>query len=305
MEATLYNWYRNKKVLVTGGAGFIGSHIVDLLVELGAEVTVLDNLITGNLENLSRSYNKITFIKDDITDYKICLETSEKQELLFHCAAQVSVPESVEKPDVCHTTNITGIFNILEAARQNKLERVIFSSSSAVYGPQEKPCTENTHGNPTSPYGFSKCIGELYCKQYAQIYGLKTLCLRYFNVFGPRQNPHSSYSGVVAQLRYKMANNLPITLFGDGRQMRDFIPVTEVARANIQLAALPEEFLDGQALNIASGKSISLLELIDQLRQEFPQYQQELSFAPARPGDIYYSAADCSKLKKFLDLISL
>lgn len=294
------NFYHNKPVLVTGGAGFIGSHITEQLVNIGARVTVLDNLSTGKLTNLDAVIDKITFITGDITDYQTCLQATHNQSIVFHGAAVVSVPESVAQPILCHEINTQGVNTLLEAARSNIVNRVLFSSSSAVYGAQNSTCSEETLCAPTSPYGFSKLMGELYCQQYAQVYGLKTLCLRYFNVYGPRQNAQGAHAGVVAKLRQHMANNQPITLFGDGLQTRDFSPVGDIAAANITLGALPPEYFTGQAINIARGTSITLLELIEQLRKEFVDYNQPITFSNPRTGDILHSAADCTKLHKTL-----
>ena len=296
---SVQEFYTNRAVLVTGGAGFIGSHIVDLLVNYGAQVTVLDNLSTGNLANLATVLSAIQFIKGNITDFQTCLEATQNQSVIFHCAALVSVPESVASPQICHEINVHGLNNILEAARINNVERVLFSSSSAVYGAQEEPCGEEMVCKPTSPYGFSKLMGELYCQQYYQVYGLPTLCLRYFNVYGPRQKHEGPYSSIMAKLQHQLAHNQPITLFGDGSQTRDFVSVEKVAAANIQLAT-SKTICTGQAINIAQGVSMSLLELIKQLKQKFPDYKHPIAFGPPRPGDIQHSQADCTKLQSLL-----
>jgi len=293
--------YRHTSVLVTGGAGFIGSHLVERLVTLGAQVTVLDDLSTGNLANLASVSHDITFVKGSVTDFETCLTATANKKIIFHLAAFVSVPKSLEAPYECHETNVEGTFNLLESARINGTERFVFSSSSAVYGATEKPCVETMPCNPESPYGFSKLIGELYCKQFAHNFGLDTICLRYFNVFGERQNPQGDYAAVVAKFKEQIHNNRPITIFGDGLQKRDFVPVATVVDANIQLGALPKEQLRGDVVNIGSGKSITLLELIDMLAQEHPEYAQQIRFAAARPGDLRYSQADCSKYQSVTD----
>ena len=192
------NDYTNKKVVVTGGAGFIGSHLVEALVNHNAQVIVLDNLTTGTKENLSTIFNKITFIEGDIRNSKTCLQALQGTSIVFHLAAQVSVPESVKNPRFCFETNVSGTFNLLEAAQKNNIKRFIFSSSCAVYGDQKKPCKESLTCHPTSPYAWSKFFGEQLCQQYSETFLLPTLCLRYFNVYGPRQHPHSEYSGVIA-----------------------------------------------------------------------------------------------------------
>lgn len=285
---------KNKKVLVTGGAGFIGSHLVEKLVELGANVTVLDNLSTGSLTNLQKVSNAITFIKGDIKTLNDCLSAARDCQIIFHLAAHVSVPESLQNPKECYETNVIGTLHMLEAARQNSIKRFIFSSSAAVYGPKEELCHEESICQPESPYGHSKLIGELLCQDYWHDYGVQTICLRYFNVFGNRQNPHGSYAAVVCKFKQCMQQNKPITIFGDGLQTRDFIGVDSVVDANIQLA-MSADHNAGTIFNIGTGQSISLLELITQLKKEFPFYVHKPIFKPARQGDIKHSRADCSK----------
>lgn len=284
-------FYNNLPVLVTGGAGFIGSHLVKKLVELGAQVTVLD--IKKNREkNLKEVRDKINFIQASVTDFDICLAAAKNKKAVFHLAAQVSVPESVEDPQECHNTNINGTFNLLEACRINNTPRFIFSSSAAVYGPTEKICSEKNECHPASPYGTSKLVGELLCKQYAHNYGLQTICLRYFNVFGKNQNPNGAYAAVVAKFTDQMEQNKPITIFGDGTQTRDFIPVQNVVEANLFLGMQDKKIMNGRHINIATGKSITLLELLKTLKKEFPRYNHEPQFQPARKGDIKHSQAD-------------
>ena len=290
-------FYKNLPVLVTGGAGFIGSHITQKLVELGAQVTVIDNLSTGNIENLKNIKQHITFIEKDIINIDNCVEATRGQAIIFHLAAFISVPESIKNPAKCHEINVNGTFNILHAAQMNNVQRFVFSSSSAIYGSIEGICKETMTPHPESPYGTSKLIGEYYCKQFADNFGLHTVALRYFNVFGERQNPNGAYAAVIAKFKNLMKQNKPVTIFGDGLQTRDFIPVANVVEANLTIAMLPKTFMNGQVFNIATGKSINLLELIDMLKKEFPLYNQEILFQPARIGDIKHSSADCSKYK--------
>lgn len=293
--APMEQFYRGKNVLVTGGCGFIGSHIAEKLVDLGAHVTILDDLSTGFLHNIESIKNKVTLIIASITDPNICKNTTKNKDIIFHLAAFISVPQSVEEPLVCHNVNINGTLNLLEAARINNVQRFVFSSSSAVYGSTNDIAKETDPCIPTSPYGMSKRVGELYCQQYAQHYGLKTICLRYFNVYGPRQDPNGPYAAVVAKFTYQMKHNLPITIFGDGKQTRDFIPVTDVANANLQCGMLNADLMNGQPFNIATGQSINLFELIELLKQQFPNYTEQILFGPPRPGDTKDSQADCSK----------
>ena len=293
------NFYKNILVLVTGGAGFIGSHIVEKLVELQAKVTVIDNLSTGSLENLKNVKDKITFIKGDITDFQTCLQATKDKSVIFHLAAFISVPESVKNPDKCYDINIEGTKNLLKAAATNQVERFVFTSSSAVYGSRDDRCKEGDTAQPESPYGFSKLMGEMWCKEYCQSFGLKTVCLRYFNVYGPRQSDTGGYAAVVAKFKSLMAQNKPLTIFGDGNQTRDYIPVQDVAMANIKLGMMPN--LTGDIYNIATGKSINLFELIEILKSDFPDYTGQIEFQPARDGDIKHSSADVSKYKNALE----
>lgn len=289
------NFYKDTRVLVTGGAGFIGSHIVHKLVDLGAQVTVLDDLSSGNLENLKDIKHKINFINKSIVNLDSCLQATANQKVIFHLAAFISVPESIEDPKRCHEINVNGMFNILEAARLNNVKRFVFSSSAAVYGPTENICKENMPFDAQSPYGTTKAIGELYCKQFATNFGLNTIVLRYFNVFGERQNPDGAYAAVVAKFTDLMKQDKPVTIFGDGLQTRDFIPVADVVEANLTVAMLDDHEMNGQVFNIGTGKSINLLELVNMLKKDHPSYDQEIQFKPARAGDIKHSSADCSK----------
>lgn len=287
--------YINKKIVVTGGAGFIGSHLCESLLRNGAHVTVLDNLSTGSYENMASFIDSITFIKGDITDYATCLQATKAADIVFHLAAFVSVPESLEHPFACHTTNVTGTVALLEALRANNVARCVFSSSSSVYGNHTDACDELSDCRPTSPYGYSKLIGELYCRQYATSFNLKTVCLRYFNVFGERQNPHGPYAGVVAKFRHNMEHNLPLTIFGDGSQSRDFVSVEKVVEANMRLALLPDQQMNGDSYNIASGTGTTIQELVTQLLKKYPNYSGPISYQPQRNGDLYSSKAHCYK----------
>lgn len=209
----------------------------------------------------------------------------------------ISVVKSCEDPLLCHAINVDGTANMLEAARINNVERLIFSSSAAVYGTRTEPCTEDSPCAPTSPYGFSKLIGEELCKQYAQL-GVHTACLRYFNVFGPRQNNAGPYGTVMAIFNQCFKENKPLVIFGDGTQTRDFVPVHFVAEANMRIGLLPTEKMNGNIFNVASGKSLSLLELVEQMKKQNPQFNAPVLFKPARPGDIKHSIAKVDKYYK-------
>ncbi|MCX5922647.1 MAG: NAD-dependent epimerase/dehydratase family protein [Candidatus Dependentiae bacterium] len=288
------HFYHNMLVVITGGCGFIGSHLAEKLVDLGARVTIVDDLSTGDLENIKNIKDKVTFINKSIVDKEVCLAATKDAEIIFHLAAFISVPQSLEQPDVCHATNVDGTLNMLEAARINGAKRFVFSSSSAVYGNKNEPCSEEMSCNPESPYGYSKLIGELYCQQYAKNFGINTVMLRYFNVYGERQNPNGAYAGVVAKFAHQIHNNLPITIFGNGLQTRDFTPVARVVDANLRLGMLADS-VPGQIFNIATGHSVTLLELVEQLKKDAPGYQFPVTFMPARQGDIKHSSAQCTK----------
>lgn len=289
------NFYQGVPVLVTGGCGFIGSHLVEKLVSLGAEVTILDDLSSGNKENIASVVDKVICVDGSITNFDLCLEATRNKKIIFHLAAFVSVPMSTEDPHLCHTINVIGTQNILEAARINNVKRFVFSSTCAIYGESTLPCHENMQPAPISPYGFSKLIGEMYCKEYAQVYDMETVSMRYFNVYGPRQNPHGHYAGVIAKFMHNMERDLPITIFGDGTQTRDYVPVQTVVEANVMLGMCEKQRIQGEIFNVATGQSVTLLEVADSLKKQYADYKNETIFMPARPGDVKYVSADCSK----------
>lgn len=297
---TLSTHYLNRHVLVTGGAGFIGSHLVETLVELGAKVTVLDNLSTGKLSNLNSVLDQIEFIAGDIRDPQLCRTICQNQEFIFHQAAFISAPESTEKPYDCYEINVQGTLNLLEAAQLNKVTKFIYASSAAVYGETDQTCHESLPTHPASPYGLSKLIGEQYCQSYHQIYHLQSLSLRYFNVWGDRQDPNGSYAAAVAKFKHQMAQDLPITIYGDGQQTRDFIHVSQVVKANLTLATLDSNNLNGQPVNIATGQSSTLLQMIEQLKTLYPQYSGPIIFKPTRAGDIKNSSANNQKVRRLM-----
>jgi len=298
-------FYKHRKVLVTGGAGFIGSHLVEALVAAEADVTVLDNLSTGKKENLETVWQKICFIEGDIRSFKTCVAATAGQDLVFHQAAFVSAPESIEKPYECYEINVNGTLNLLNASHCTGTKKVVFASSAAVYGNTDAPCHEEQGCDPNSPYGVSKLAAEKYCQIYFQKYGLETICLRYFNVWGERQRADLKYPGALANFRDRIEKNLPITIYGDGSQTRDFINVAAIVQANLKLARLPSDQLNGQSINIASGTSKSLLEMIELLKASEPKYNLPISFEPARPGDIKSSAAINQKLQSLIDRFNL
>lgn len=282
-----HNW------LITGGTGFIGSHIAHLLVENGQKVFVFDNLSTGNLKNLEDIKQNITFIQGDTTNKNDLEKLPKNIDYILHLAAQISVPQSVENPEETFFINTQGTVNILEFAKSIKAKKVVLSSSAAIYGDKTiPPCKEDAAPACQSPYALSKLQGEELLKMYNLLYSLPTVCLRYFNVFGPRQNPNSAYAAVIAKFVDCFIKKQPLTVFGDGKQTRDFIFVKDIARANIFAA---QNLDKGEVYNIATGKHYTLLELIEILSTLFG-YTPEIIFNPERAGDIKESFADTSKI---------
>jgi UDP-glucose 4-epimerase len=287
-----------KKVLVTGGAGFIGSHTVDLLLAGNVAVRVLDNLSSGHRDNLPDSHPLLEFIEGDIKDQETVRESLRGVSHCLHLAAQVSVEASLQDPLNSAMQNIIGFLNVQNAARAEGLQRLVFASSAAIYGePNQIPLPEDTEKTQLSPYGLEKQVNEEYADLYHRIHGFSTLGLRYFNVYGPRQDPKSPYAGVIALFADRIAENKVLCVYGDGKQTRDFIYVGDVARANI--AAL-DSHVTG-ACNIGTGKQITLLELIDIL-SKITGNQCEVSFKPPREGDIRESLAKVEKMNQVIGI---
>ena len=288
-----------KRVLVTGAAGFIGCNLTNELLELGAEVIGIDNFFNGKLENLEDAldHKKFKFVKGDIRDLNFLLEIFNDIEIIFHQAAFTSVPLSVQMPTSCSDVNINGILNILNAARIRDIDKVIFASSSAVYGDTPTlPKSENMKTQPISPYGVSKLACEGYMQIYHYLYGLKTTSLRYFNVFGPRQKD-SPYSGVIAIWLGKIIKNEDLIIFGNGEQSRDFTYIKDVVKANL-LAA--EYDVAGKILNIAAGSPIKLTDLAKLMLNITNKENLKIIYDDPRPGDILHSYADISLAQKLL-----
>ncbi|MCS7201510.1 MAG: SDR family oxidoreductase [Dictyoglomus sp.] len=286
------------KFLVTGGAGFIGSHIVEELVKEGGKVIVLDNLSTGKEENLNFIRNKIIFIKGDIRDLELLLSITKNVDYIFHEAALTSVVESIENPEKCNEVNITGTLRVFIAGLKNQVKRIIYASSSAVYGNDPiTPKKEDMKLEPISPYAISKYVGELYMKFFYEIYKLEIVSLRYFNVYGPRQDPNSPYSAVIPKFITSLLKKEPPTIYGDGEQTRDFIFVEDVVSANIQ--AIRGKGIEGKIFNISSGKRISIKELFLKLK-ELIKVDVEPIYAPERRGEVRDSMGDITLAKKHL-----
>jgi UDP-glucose 4-epimerase len=284
--------------LVTGGAGFIGSNIAESLVERGDKVRVLDNFSAGFEHNLTAIADDIELIRGDVTNVEDVEPAVQGVDCIFHHAALASVPLSVERPldtnDVC----VTGTLNVLDAARRAGVRRVVYAASSSAYGNTPKPTKqENDLPCPLSPYAVAKLAGEQYCQAFWQTYGLETVALRYFNIFGPRQDPHSPYSAVIPLFITRLLTDNPPIVFGDGTQTRDFCFVKNVAHAN--LLAADAEQAPGHVINIADGRSTSLLELIQALN-ELLGTKVKPKFEAPRAGEVMHSLADISVARDLL-----
>lgn len=275
--------------LVTGGAGFIGSHIVAKLLEEGHEVVILDDLSNG-----SNLHPKAQHIKASITDEKALLEATKGCHTVFHLAAEISVPKSLENPQATLEVNAQGTLKLLQAMQTNQVQNIVYSSTSAVYGDTGQ--TKNHEDQvpmPLSPYAYGKVMGEYYIKTFHSLYGIKGSILRYFNVYGPGQDPNSPYAAVIPIFKRKVQNQEPITIFGDGLQSRDFIHVSDVVQANLLAMQKPQ---DAAVINIASGRSVTLNELAALLSQPNTQIEH----LAERPGDIKFSEAKTQKAKELL-----
>ncbi len=286
------------RYLVTGGAGFIGSNTVDELVRRGHGVVVLDDLSAGKEENLAEVRNKITFVKGSITDLETLQKVTHQADYVIHLAARTSVPRSVKDPIETNRTNVDGTLNVLIAARDNKVKRIVYAASSSAYGETPTlPKTEDMQPQPISPYGVSKFAGELYAQTFGRCYGLENVSLRYFNIFGPRQDPDSPYSGVLSRFATAFLDDVQPTIFGDGNQTRDFTYVENAVQANLLACEAPGVM--GEVFNIGTGHSISLNQTMELFRRLSGKQLQAHCEAP-RDGDIRDSLADISRAKEIL-----
>ncbi|MEZ5162215.1 MAG: SDR family NAD(P)-dependent oxidoreductase [Fimbriimonadaceae bacterium] len=287
----------SETVLVTGGAGFIGSHLCEALVKQGRKVLVLDDLSNGFRENISPLEAQIEFIEGSITDNDLVDELVSRAKVVFHMAAISSVPKTIYEPEIGHSVNATGTFNIIEACR-NSGAHMVYSSSAAVYGDTpEHPKTENSNKEPISPYAGQKFIGEIYLQSLAKEGGFAGVSLRYFNVFGPRQRADSPYSGVISVFSDRAKAGEPIRIQGDGLQTRDFVSVHDVVRAN--LLAAEARHLKGEPFNIAGGTETTIRELAETIVR-ITSSNSQIEHIDARPGDIRYSRANVSHAKSEL-----
>ena len=290
------------KVIVTGGAGFIGSHIVRRLLELGYEVTVVDDLSTGTIRNIQEVLSDIEFAAGNVVDAPFLNKIIKGADYVIHQAAIASVPRSIKDPITAHKVNVEGTFNVLNAAREGGVRKVILASSSSVYGNRVKkgePRKESLRNQPLSPYAVTKVMSEGYAKVFSHIYGLPTVSLRYFNVVGPRQNPDSEYAAVIPKyIKMILKGEQPI-VYGDGKQTRDFTYVENIVDANIK-AMESDKTIMGESINIACGKMIDLLQLLKHINKQVDGDNIKPIFEAPRPGEVLHSLADISKAKKFL-----
>ncbi|MCL5996872.1 MAG: SDR family oxidoreductase [Chloroflexi bacterium] len=284
--------------LVTGGAGFIGSHLVAELLRRGERVRVLDNLSTGWQENLTAVGSDVDLVMGDIRDPDAIRRAVAGVDYVLHHAALVSVPQSMANPSATHDVNVTGTLNVLNAARESGVKRVVLASSCSVYGDSDAlPLRETTPTRPLSPYAASKLAGEVYCQTFTAAYGLGTVALRYFNIYGARQNPNGDYAAVIPKFIARMTAGQAPIIFGDGQQTRDFVHVSDVVRANLLACQHPDAV--GKVFNIASGRNVSLLDLVNELNTSLKTHYSP-EFKPARPGDILHSSGDSGRIAALL-----
>ncbi len=287
-----------KKAVVTGGAGFIGSHISDELVKRGWQTTILDNLSTGKMENVQHLLNRenTEFVQGSITDPGLLQKLFAGADYIFHQAAIPSVPRSIENPLASHEANVNGTLNVLLAARDAGVKKVVYASSSSVYGDTPVlPKEEKMSPNPLSPYAVNKITSEYYCQVFSLVYGLPTACLRYFNVYGPRQDPNSQYAAVIPKFIQAIKAGIPPVIFGDGEQSRDFTFVKDVVNANL----LAAESNAAGVYNIGRGERITLNQLTGLILDNLNNKNLKPVYQDIRPGDIKHSLADISKARGF------
>jgi nucleoside-diphosphate-sugar epimerase len=284
--------------LVTGGAGFIGSHLVQRLLEQGERVRVLDDFSTGRRSNLAGLERDCELIEGDIRDRELVQGCMQGVEVVYHLAARASVPRSVEQPLAAHEVNVTGTLNLLLAARESGVRRFVYSSSSAAYGDTPTlPKSEEMAPQPRSPYAVSKLAGEYYCTCFAQVYGLSTISLRYFNVFGPRQDPDSPYAAAIPAFLTRMLSGRPPIIYGDGEQSRDFCYIDNVVEANLRAAGTAGG--SGEVFNIACGERITLNAIVALINHRLGTDLSPL-YEPPRPGDVRHSLAALERARTVL-----
>jgi len=288
------------KVLVTGGAGFIGSNLAEELISQGARVSIIDNFTTGFRENLEDIKGDFDFNEGDINDDAALSRAIEGVEVVFHQAALPSVPRSVEDPAETHRACVDGTFNLLLKAKNSGVKRFVYAASSSAYGDQPVlPKVETMRPDPLSPYAVAKLTGEYYCRAFYNVYGMEAISLRYFNVFGPRQNPASMYSGVISRFIDALLTGKSPAIYGDGEQSRDFTYIANVVDANIKAAQTNVGF--GETMNVANGERITLNDLFELLKTITGQPNAKAEFQPPRSGDVKHSQADNGRAIECLD----
>ncbi|HTL31004.1 MAG TPA: NAD-dependent epimerase/dehydratase family protein [Tepidisphaeraceae bacterium] len=294
------NFFEGRRALVTGGAGFIGSHVCDALTALGAQVRVIDDLSGSDGSNIAHLKN-IELVKASILDEQAVNKAAQGCEFVFHLAAMVSVPASVERPRLYHDVNTTGTVNVLSAARDAKAKRVMFSASSSAYGDSvELPKIETMTPMPKSPYAATKLAGEEYIRAYANSYETDGVALRYFNIFGPRQNANSAYAGVIAAFARMLLNGQNPTITGDGTATRDFTYVHNAVHANLLGARHPQR-LNGEVFNVATAHSMTITELATSMARLINRADLKPKYLPPRAGDVMHSLADLTRSKRVLN----
>ena len=285
--------------LVTGGAGFIGSHIASSLISSGARVRILDDLSTGHRENLDEIGGDVDFIEGSVADEALLNKALKDVQLVFHEAAIPSVPRSVEAPRQTHVASVDGTFELLVAARDHNVRRVVYAASSSAYGDQPTlPKSEQMLPDPLSPYAVAKLVGEYYCQVFTRVYGLETVSLRYFNVFGPRQDPGSQYSGVVSRFISALLSDERPVIYGDGEQSRDFTYIENVVFANLSAAEAPDAA--GKVINVANGERITLNQLLTELKDLTGKQGVDVEYLEPRVGDVRHSLADITMARELL-----
>ncbi|MCA1591890.1 MAG: SDR family oxidoreductase [Acidobacteria bacterium] len=286
-------------VLVTGGAGFIGSHLAAALAGSGARVRVIDDLSTGHLENIEEIGRDVDFVKGSLNDPGDLKRALEGVELVFHEAAIPSVPRSVDNPLETHRACAEATFSLLVAARESGVRRLVYAASSSAYGDQPTlPKSESMRPDPLSPYAAAKLVGEYYCQVWARTYNFETVSLRYFNVFGPRQDPSSQYSGVISRFTAALQSGERPVIFGDGEQSRDFTYIANVVDANLRAAETTRGI--GEVINVANGQQTTLNQLLDTLKKITGKTEVEAEYRDTRVGDVRHSVADITRAREFL-----
>lgn len=304
-----FTWYANKKVVVTGAAGFIGSNLCERLIELGAHVVAVDSLLTGNIENLSalETHHNFQFLHQDVTLADNCLAFTKDADVVFHQAALGSVPRSIDNPVNTNNHNINGFLNVLNACRVNNVSKFVYASSSSVYGDEEQlPKIESKIGNALSPYAVTKQVNEQYAQVFYNLYGTQTIGLRYFNVFGRKQSPEGVYAAFIPKFIDRLIKHESPIINGDGTQSRDFTYIENVLQANLLAGSTQNKKAFGEAFNVAFGERFTINEISEKLKELLSKYDTQIAdvailYGPPRVGDIPHSLASIDKAKKLLN----